>query len=97
MADNISIKVNVGDRIYPLQIIAREEEYVRKAAKLLNERITFFNNSFTTKDRIDGLAMAALEYAIDALNKTKKVEAVANTVFDFSPINNELTEIESLL
>lgn len=97
MAGNISIKVNVGDRMYPLQINAREEEYVRKAAKLLNEKITFFNNSFTTKDKIDGLAMAALEYAVDALNKTQKVEAAANTKLDFSPIENKLSEIENLL
>ena len=38
-SQDISIKVNIGDRIYPLKIQAKEEEYVRKAAKLLNEKI----------------------------------------------------------
>ena len=38
-SQDISIKVNIGDRIYPLKIQAKEEEYVRMAAKLLNEKI----------------------------------------------------------
>ena len=44
--DQISIKVNIGDRIYPLKIQANEEEYVRKAAKILNDKMGFFNSNF---------------------------------------------------
>jgi hypothetical protein len=97
MANEISIKVNVGDRMYPLQINALEEEYVRKAVKLLNERMTFFNNSFSVKDKVDGLAMAALEYAVDGLKKETESRKPEVPVFDISPLEKEVSAIEALL
>ena len=35
----ISIKINIADRVYPLKINMEEEEVVRRAAKLINDRI----------------------------------------------------------
>ena len=96
MASEISIKVNIGDRVYPLKISALEEEYVRKAVKLLNEKMNFFNNSFSAKDKIDGLAMAALEYAVDALKKDVEIQRPVPTA-DFSLIEDEVSAIEGLL
>ncbi|MBC7425267.1 MAG: cell division protein ZapA [Bacteroidia bacterium] len=66
---DISVKVSIGDRIYPLKIKMREEEFVRKAAKMINEKMKFYNNNFSVKDDVDGLAMAALEFAVEALGK----------------------------
>ena len=97
MASEISIKVNIGDRVYPLKINALEEEYVRKAVKLLNEKMTFFNNSFSAKDKVDGLAMAALEYAVDALKKETESLRPRPQTIDFSLIENEVGAIEALL
>jgi cell division protein ZapA (FtsZ GTPase activity inhibitor) len=98
MASNdISIKVNIGDRVYPLRIQATEEEYVRKAAKLLNEKMGFFNSNFSVKDKIDGLAMAALEFAVDALNKSNENIQYQHQVPDFSQIETELNDIEQIL
>ncbi|MEN9344652.1 MAG: hypothetical protein RLZZ60_121 [Bacteroidota bacterium] len=95
--DQISIKVNIGDRIYPLKIQANEEEYVRKAAKILNDKMGFFNSNFSVKDNIDGLAMAALEFTVDALNKSKENDRFKNIAIDFSPIEKQLSELESIL
>ena len=98
MASNdISIKVNIGDRVYPLRIQASEEEYVRKAAKLLNEKMGFFNSNFSVKDKIDGLAMAALEFAVDALNKSNENIQYQHQMPDLSPIETELKGIEEIL
>ncbi len=98
MAGNdISIKINVGDRVYPLKIQATEEEYVRKAAKLLNEKMGFFNSNFSVKDKVDGLAMAALEFAVDALNKSTENIQYKQQTLDFSPLEDQLTEIEQIL
>jgi cell division protein ZapA (FtsZ GTPase activity inhibitor) len=94
---DISIKINIGDRVYPLKIQAREEEYVRKAAKLLNEKMGFFNSNFSVKDKVDGLAMAALEFAVDSLNKSNENIQYKQQTIDFSPLENELTEIEQAL
>ena len=98
MASNdISIKVTIGDRVYPLRIQATEEEYVRKAAKLLNEKMGFFNSNFSVKDKIDGMAMAALEFAVDALNKSNENIQYQHQLPDFSPIETELQGIEQIL
>ncbi|HEY1047739.1 MAG TPA: cell division protein ZapA [Bacteroidia bacterium] len=96
-ANDISIKINIGDRVYPLRIQAKEEEYVRKAAKLLNEKMGFFNSNFSVKDKIDGLAMAALEFAVDALNKSNEsIDNQPETV-DLKPIEDQISEIETIL
>lgn len=94
---DISIKVNIGDRIYPLKIQASEEEYVRRAAKLLNEKMGFFNSNFSVKDKVDGMAMAALEFAVDALNKSNENTKYRQQSMDFSPLEKELSDIEHIL
>ena len=63
----ISIKVTIGDRQYPLKIDADEEESVRKAAKLINEKSKFYQENFSVKDKQDSLAMAALEFATEVI------------------------------
>ncbi len=63
----ISIKVTIGDRQYPLKIDAAEEESVRKAAKLINEKSKFYQENFSVKDKQDSLAMAALEFATEVI------------------------------
>ena len=98
MASNdISIKVNIGDRVYPLRIQAKEEEYVRKAAKLLNEKMGFFNSNFSVKDKIDGLAMAALEFAVDSLNRPEENIQYQQVKQDLSPVEQEVSRLEALL
>lgn len=96
-ANDISIKINIGDRVYPLRIQAKEEEYVRKAAKLLNEKMGFFNSNFSVKDKIDGLAMAALEFAVDALNKSNESIDNQPQKVDLKPIEDQISEIETIL
>ena len=63
--NEISIKVTIGDRQYPLKINAAEEESVRKAEKLINEKSKFYQENFSVKDKQDSLAMAALEFATE--------------------------------
>ncbi len=97
MADTISIKVNIADRIFPLQVSVKEEEMVRKAAKLLQQKVQAFNTNYQTKDAFDGLALAALDYAVDALKKTQKVEIIAQAKTDLTPIQSEIDAINNLL
>lgn len=68
----ININVIIADRPYRLKIKPAEEENVRKAAKLINEKVKDFQNVYEAKDKQDYLAMAALMYAVDSVNlKTK--------------------------
>jgi len=63
----ISIKINIADRVYPLKINMEEEEIIRKAAKLINERIKEYQENYAVRDKQDLLSMCVLHYATNAL------------------------------
>jgi len=67
MDDKLSIKVNVADRYYPLKIERSDEEKIRKAARLINEKVLQYKQRYTDKDIQDFLAMAALQYVIKVI------------------------------
>lgn len=67
MEDKLSIRVNVADRFYPLKIESRDEEKIRKAAKLINEKVLLYKQRYSDKDTQDFLAMAALQYVTKVL------------------------------
>jgi cell division protein ZapA len=70
--DLININVTICDRPYPMKIRPEEEEAVRKSAKLINEKIRSFQNSYAAKDKQDYLAMCALFYVVEHLNLKQK-------------------------
>lgn len=69
---DISIKINIADRVYPLKIDADEEELVRRAAKLINDRIKEFQENYAVKDKQDLLSMCVLHYATSTLKAERK-------------------------
>jgi len=74
MDDKLSIRVNVADRYYPLKIGRDEEERIRKAARLINEKVLQYKQKYVDKDIQDFLAMAALQYVIQLLEANKLVD-----------------------
>ena len=64
MDDKLSIRVNVADRDYPLKVETENEERIRKAARLINEKVLQYKQRYVDKDTQDFLAMAALQYVI---------------------------------
>ncbi len=75
MDDKLSIRVNVADRYYPLRVERDDEERIRKAAKLINEKVSQYNQRYNDKDVQDFLAMAALQYVIKALEMENNHDA----------------------
>jgi cell division protein ZapA (FtsZ GTPase activity inhibitor) len=68
----ISIKINIADRVYPLRINMEEEEIVRRAAKLINDRIKEFQDNYAVRDKQDLLSMCVLHYATATLKAEKQ-------------------------
>ena len=87
----LSIKVNIANRVYPLKINFSEEENIRKAAKLINEKMKEYEENFSVKDKQDLLAMAALQYANEALGSTGKFSEDQNSLIE------DLNEIDTLV
>ncbi|MFC6997300.1 cell division protein ZapA [Rufibacter roseus] len=63
----LSIRIKIADREYPMRVNEDEEERLRQAGKYLNERIRLFREQFGIHDKQDLLAMIALETAADKI------------------------------
>ena len=67
MEELISISITVGDRRYPLKVRAADEELVRQAEHLINEKFNEFQLRFTGQEKIDYIAMSAIMNLVDLL------------------------------
>lgn len=63
--DHISINLWLAGRSYRIRILPHEEEAVRKAAKVADEKIQELRNHYAGKDDQDFIAMCLLMYATD--------------------------------
>ena len=91
MEDKLTIRVNVADRYYPLKIDRSDEEKIRKAAKLINEKVAQYKGRYTDRDKDfqDFLAMAALQFVIKLIDSENR--------FEVAPIVDELDELNEWL
>ncbi len=87
----VSIKVNIANRDYPMKISGDEQDLVRKAAKLIEQKIKEFEQAYAVKDKQDVLAMCALQFVVEKL----KLEAKP-TVEDGS-VAEKLEELEKFV
>jgi cell division protein ZapA (FtsZ GTPase activity inhibitor) len=67
MEEKLSIRVNIAERYYPLKIDRKDEERIRKSARMINDKILQYQQRYTDKDTQDFLAMAALQFVIRLL------------------------------
>lgn len=86
-----TISVNIADRPYRLTIKREEEELIRKAATIINDKLKNYSTNYAFNDKQDLLAMVALEEATNALNSNDKLSDIDNSVL------NELKDIDSFL
>ena len=91
MEDKLSIKVNIADRYYPLKIDRGDEEKIRKAAKMINDKVLQYKQRYTDKDVQDFLAMAALQYVIKVIECETTIE-VSPELDEIKDLNDELDE-----
>tara|TARA_B100001027_G_C16062601_1_gene239248 strand:+ start:240 stop:536 length:297 start_codon:yes stop_codon:yes gene_type:complete len=72
MDENIKIKLNIGDRVYPLTIQRSQEFYFREAAKIIEKTIKTLEENYSVRDKQDLLAMSCIQFAAKNLqNKSK--------------------------
>ena len=89
--DELTITVSIANRPYRLKISKDEEEIVRQAAKLIEEKIKEYSSSYAYKDVQDLLAMVTLQYATSTLHYEKQVNIKDNQLI------SRLTEIDKVL
>tara|TARA_B100001287_G_C22685028_1_gene532822 strand:- start:5499 stop:5786 length:288 start_codon:yes stop_codon:yes gene_type:complete len=91
MSDKLSIKLNIANRIYPMKIDRKSEEFIRNAVKKIENRLKFYEQNYAIKDKQDLLAMCLIEYASKSESENNK-----NIVVD-DGISEKLNQINSLL
>lgn len=92
MDEKLSIRVNIADRYYPLKIEKEDEEKIRKAAKLINDKVFQYKTKYADKDIQDFLAMAALQFVIRLIEMEEKQEGIS-LLQKLQKLNDEWEEI----
>lgn len=69
---DLSIKIRVAERDYPMRVSPQDEERLRLAGRLLNERLKEFRDQYGIQDKQDLLAMIALSTMADRLKVSKE-------------------------
>lgn len=87
----ISIKINIADRVYPLRVTVEEEEVIRHAAKLVNEKIKELQENYAVRDKQDLLSMCILQYA------TGMIKAEQNAKSYEEGLEEKVHELDTLL
>lgn len=87
----LSIKIRIAEREYPMRVKEEEEERLRVVGKLLNERLRFFKEQFNIQDKQDLLAMVAFETMVEKL----KLEDEKNN--HLSKVGQQLDVLDELL
>jgi|TARA_B110000459_G_scaffold202149_1_gene254517 cell division protein ZapA len=85
----LSIKVVIGGRTYPLTINREDEEKIRKSVSDIDNNIKNLKENYAVNDMQDLLAMTALEYANDSITKNNSVE--------FEKLSKEITNLRDEL
>ena len=89
--DEITINITLLDRPYRLSVARADEEKVRKAGSLINERIKYYSKHYAYKDGQDLLSMTALQFA------TSVVKMDAELTYRNQNLERKLVDLNNLL
>jgi cell division protein ZapA (FtsZ GTPase activity inhibitor) len=90
--DMFSIKVQIAERFYPLKIKRQDEEKIRKAARLINDKVLQYKQRYTDKDTQDFMAMAALQFVINLID-CEQQQNVVSLEEELGSLSSELDEL----
>jgi cell division protein ZapA len=74
--EKIPISVKIAERTYRMTIDPEEEEKVREAAKLINEKIKQYAKSYAFNDMQDLLSMICMQFVTNTLKMEREVNNI---------------------
>ncbi len=91
--EELSIKIKIADREYPMKVKRADEERIRTAGKLINEKLRSYREQFGIEDKQDLLAMVAFDCLIDKMAVEDTHQTVDQTVFEkINHLNNLISQ-----
>ena len=89
--ENLSIKIKIGDREYPMKVKPEEEQRVRNASKRINEKLRVYREQFGIDDKEDLLAMVAFDCLVSLMKNEEQSTAIDSNTED------RLNQLENLI
>ena len=80
--DELSIRIKIAEREYPMKVKRTEEERMRVAGKLVNEKIKHYREKFGIDDKQDLLAMVAFDSLVEKMASEETHQVIDQTVFE---------------
>ena len=98
------LDISLGGRSYPLTLSPNEVDVVQEAAKAVEAQIAQLKSQYAISDRIDLMAMAALQIAVQAQAKdnlpksqSPESQSTAESAWPSEQIDHLLQRIQSAL
>ena len=93
-----TLEVTLGGRTYPLTLSPEEVQAVREAAAAVEQQISDLKRQYAITDRIDLMAMAALQIAVQSKSqKPKDASSDAGPAWPQGDIDSLLQRIHDAL
>ena len=94
MGRSQTINIKIAERFYPLKIDREEdEERIRKAGRLIDDRLFQYKQRYSDKDTQDFLALEALRFAV----KTIELETKASSTEQVDKLKRLDEQLEMFL
>ncbi|MFZ4059597.1 MAG: cell division protein ZapA [Bacteroidia bacterium] len=90
----ISVKIQVGNRTYPLSVPEDRQQSIQESAEAINQRIAEYQSKYAVKDMQDLLAMTLLEYV---LKVSSGQEGNFSAASGEESLQQELSELERFI
>src|SRR5687768_5115540 len=87
----VNIKVEVAGSVYPLKVDAEDEQNIKEAVKLINNKIAEFERNYAIKDKKDVLGMVMLQLVSQLYKKADLAEK------ELSHLKLLFTDVEEML
>lgn len=80
--EELSIKIKIADREYPMKVKRDDEERVRLASRLINEKLKSYRDQFGLEDKQDLLAMVAFDSLVEKMTTEETHQVIDQTVYE---------------
>jgi cell division protein ZapA len=92
--EELSIKIKIADREYPMKVDVEDEERIRLAGKKINEKIKLYRDQFGIDDKQDLLAMVAFDSLYEKIQSEANSTSSGETAVDkISYLNKLISEV----
>ncbi len=68
--EELSVRIKIADREYPMKVSLEDEAKVRQAGKIINEKLKGYRDQFGIDEKQDLLAMVAFDCLMEKMQSS---------------------------